>query len=73
MKPRRSGEKADLPIPRQNTERPMFREELMEEICERNNLLEALKRVKQNKGSPGVDGMTMEGLPGFLRENTGSR
>lgn len=69
VKPRGSGAKADLPISRQDTERPMFKEELMEEICERNNLQAALKRVKQNKGSPGVDGMTVEELPGILREN----
>jgi hypothetical protein len=31
----------------------------MEEICERENLKQALKRVKSNKGAPGVDGMTV--------------
>jgi len=36
----------------------------MEVICERENLKEALKRVKANKGSPGVDGMTVGELPG---------
>jgi riboflavin synthase alpha subunit len=30
----------------------------MEEVCERENLKEALRRVKANKGSAGVDGMT---------------
>src|SRR5258708_22383436 len=32
---------------------------LMEEVVERDNLRRALKRVKANKGSPGIDGMTV--------------
>jgi RNA-directed DNA polymerase len=43
-------------------------EQLMEEVCQRNNLEEALKRVMANKGSPGVDGMTVRKLPDYLRE-----
>jgi RNA-directed DNA polymerase len=42
---------------------------LMEEVVRRENLVKALKRVRQNRGSPGVDGMTVEELPGYLREN----
>ena len=42
-------------------------EELMEEICERENLKRALKRVKANKGAPGIDGMKVEELPGYLK------
>ncbi len=41
--------------------------ELMEKACERQNLRAALKRVRQNAGSPGIDGMTVEELPGYLR------
>jgi len=44
-------------------------EQLMEEVCERENCLRALKRVRSNKGSPGVDGMTVEELPGYLKEH----
>ena len=33
------------------------------------NMLAAYKRVKENKGSPGIDGMTVEELPEWLREN----
>jgi RNA-directed DNA polymerase len=40
---------------------------LMELVCERENLQAALKRVKKNKGSPGIDGMTVEVLPQYLR------
>jgi len=42
---------------------------LMEEVIERGNLLRALKRVQQNQGSPGVDGLTVEELPDYLREH----
>jgi RNA-directed DNA polymerase len=42
---------------------------LMEEVCERENLKQALKRVKANKGAPGVDGMTVQALPAYLREH----
>jgi RNA-directed DNA polymerase len=42
---------------------------LMEKVCERPNLLAALKRVRKNKGSPGIDGMTVDELPNHLREN----
>lgn len=42
---------------------------LMERVVERDNLFAALKRVRKNKGSPGIDGMTVDGLPDFLRKN----
>src|ERR1019366_1929064 len=42
---------------------------LMEEVCERENLKEALRRVKANKGSAGVDGMTVNELPEFLKQH----
>jgi RNA-directed DNA polymerase len=40
---------------------------LMEEVVERANAIEALKRVKKNKGSPGIDGMTVVELPAHLK------
>jgi len=42
---------------------------LMEEVLEKENLKEALRRVKANAGAPGVDGMTANQLPDYLREN----
>ena len=41
--------------------------DLMAKVCERRNLQAALKRVRRNKGSPGIDGMTVDELPGYLR------
>lgn len=43
-------------------------ETLMEEVLRRENLLAALKRVRANKGAPGVDGMTVDELPDHLRQ-----
>jgi RNA-directed DNA polymerase len=41
----------------------------MEEVCERDNLKEALRRVQANKGSAGVDGMTVDALTGYLAQH----
>ena len=48
-------------------ENPAEHGQLMEEVVERENLIKALKRVQTNKGSPGVDGMTVDELPEFLK------
>ncbi|MDM8006890.1 MAG: group II intron reverse transcriptase/maturase [Phycisphaerae bacterium] len=42
---------------------------LMEEVCDRENLNQAYKRVKANKGSAGVDGMTVHDLKTWLAEH----
>ncbi len=41
----------------------------MEEIVERENLKEALRRVKANKGAPGVDGITVDQLGDYLKQH----
>ena len=41
----------------------------MEEVVEPANLKAALRRVKQNKGGPGIDGMTVDELPTWLWAN----
>src|ERR1017187_2077033 len=43
-------------------ESPPGTDRMMEEIVERENLKEALRRVKANKGAPGVDAMTVNQL-----------
>jgi len=42
---------------------------LMEQVVARENALVAFKRVRRNKGSPGIDGMTVEELGSYLREH----
>jgi RNA-directed DNA polymerase len=54
---------------KRGTESPAITEQLMEEVCGRENCKQALKRVKANQGSPGVDGMTVHDLPGYLKQH----
>ena len=42
---------------------------LMEQICDPQNLVRAYRRVRSNKGKPGVDGMTVHELADWLRNN----
>src|ERR1700739_1159114 len=44
-------------------------ERLMEEVCELENCKQALQRVKANKGSPGVDEMTVDELPEYWKRH----
>jgi RNA-directed DNA polymerase len=41
----------------------------MEEVCERENCWQAYKRVKANKGNPGIDGMKVGELSGYLKQH----
>jgi len=54
---------------KRGTESPAIGEQLMEEVCERENCKQALARVKANKGSAGVDGMTVRQLPEHLKQH----
>jgi RNA-directed DNA polymerase len=47
----------------------MVGEYAMEEVVERHNMQAALNQVRANKGSPGVDGMSVDELPDFLKAN----
>ena len=67
--PTAAREGAEAPAAKRETEGPAQSERLLEEVCDRANLLKALKQVKANQGSPGVDGMTVEQLPGHLKEH----
>ena len=51
------------------TENPASTNRLMEDVCERENLKEALRRVKANQGSAGVDGMTVGGISDYLKQH----
>jgi RNA-directed DNA polymerase len=50
-------------------ERPANTRRIMEEVCERANLKEALRQVRSNKGSAGVDGMTVDQLGHYLKQH----
>jgi RNA-directed DNA polymerase len=50
-------------------ERPAVAEPSMEAVVERENLKKALAQVKRNKGAAGIDGMTVEDLPAYLKDN----
>ena len=50
-------------------ESPASTNRLMEAVCDRENLKEALRRVKANKGSAGVDGMTVGGITDYLKQH----
>ena len=41
----------------------------MELVVDSSNVEAALRRVKKNKGSPGIDGMTVEELPAYVAEH----
>ena len=58
--PRASEEGTESPVVERKAESPALTERLMEEVCERENCKQALARVKANKGSPGMDGMTVQ-------------
>jgi RNA-directed DNA polymerase len=50
-------------------ERPANTSRIMEEVCERANLKEALRQVRSNKGSAGVDRMTVDQLGDYLKQH----
>jgi len=50
-------------------ENPANTNRMMEEVCEGENLKAALQQVKANKGSAGVDGMTVDGISDYLKQH----
>lgn len=67
--PRACEEGTEVPMARRGDERPAGTGDLMEEVVEEENVKKALRRVRSNRGSPGVDGMTVRELPAHLREH----
>jgi RNA-directed DNA polymerase len=51
------------------TESPAGAEQRMEEVWGRENCQQALRRVKANKGSPGIDGMKVSELSDYLKQH----
>src|SRR6516162_2044308 len=66
--PRVSAEGTESLAAKRGTESLAIGEPLMEEVW-RENCKQALARVKANKGTPGVDGMTVHELPEFLKQH----
>jgi RNA-directed DNA polymerase len=67
--PSPAGEGTETLTAKRRAENPAIGEQLMEEVCERENCKQALARVKANRGSAGVDGMTVQQLPEHLKQH----
>lgn len=63
---REAGGGTEAPVAKGDAEHPSGSERMMEAVCETENLKRALRRVKANQGSPGVDGMRVDQLPRYL-------
>src|SRR6059058_4416669 len=64
-----AGEETESLMATSGPESPARTKRLMEEVCERENLKEALRQVKGNKGSAGVDGITVNQLTDYLKQH----
>ena len=64
-----AGEETESSVATSGPKSPAKTQRLMEEVCERENLKEALRRVKANKGSAGVDGMTVGRIADYLKQH----
>ena len=67
--PRDSDKGTESLMAKRDDESSAGSEQLMEEVCGRKNCRQALARVKSNKGSAGIDGMTVEQLPAYLKQH----
>jgi hypothetical protein len=64
-----AGEETESLMATSGSESPARTDRLMEEVVERENLKEALRQVKGNKGSAGVDGITVNHLTDYLKQH----
>src|SRR5438105_8675831 len=62
-------EETESQLAAHDTESSASTNRLMEEVCERENLKEALRQVKANKGSAGIDRMTVGQLSDYLKQH----
>ena len=67
--PSAAAQETEARAARTSLERPAVAGPSMEMVVARENLRKALARVKRNKGSAGVDGMTVDDLPAHLRQH----
>ena len=65
--PRTDGEGTEPPTANRTSQHPVPDIPLMEQICERENLIQAWDRVRANGGAAGVDGLTIEETGARLR------
>ena len=64
-----AGEETESLMATSGPEGPARTNRMMEEVCERENLKQALRQVKGNKGSAGVDGITVNQLTDYLKQH----
>ena len=67
--PKAAAQEAEARAAKASPERPAVAEPSMEAVIERENLKEALARVKRNKGAAGIDGMSVDDLLIYLKEH----
>jgi RNA-directed DNA polymerase len=67
--PRARWEGTESLTAKRTCESPAIPEQVMEEVCEKENLKRALRRVKSKQGSPGIDGTKVEELPGYRKQH----
>jgi RNA-directed DNA polymerase len=67
--PSAAAQEAEARAARACLERPAVAGPSMEAVVERENLKKALAQAKRNKGSAGVDGMSVNDLPVYLKEH----
>jgi RNA-directed DNA polymerase len=67
--PTAAEEGTELSVAKRTAQSQTQTDSLMEEVCQRDNLWQALQRVQANKGAPGVDGMTVRKLPKHLKRH----
>ena len=67
--PRCDHQGTELSVAKREAESPAREDRLSKEVCERENMIKAWKQVQSNKGSPGVDGRTIDETLGYLREH----
>ncbi len=65
--PKTAAQGTESPMAEHRVESPASHEQLMEEVCQPENMRHALRQVRRNGGSPGIDGMTVDKLPDYLR------